>query len=348
MSAVTKDDKAPKGELEDFVVIETDDAGIPVTTNRQAEAAGHDSEDDDADERVGHSEEDEADTGAVAGETPEQKRERRRNENKAKRIRNRVANENRERQLQSQAADIAALTDKVATLEGRTQNHDLSQIRMQLTNIEQQQRDAKTTMAQLSAAQDWDGVAEVTEIQGQLRDQHRQLTAVLQQAQRRGTSSPDDNGEPRRTSERRGPAPIPPEVVVRARTWAESNPWFSSGESPADVEVVKGLDRVLAKTMNPGTDAYWAELTKQARKYLPHRFPTPTTPGVPAGGKPNNQSRGPEMASASQSGRALGKNEVRITPARRKAMEEAGSWDDPVRRKKQLAAYKKYDEEHAA
>lgn len=55
---------------------------------------------------------------------------------------------------------------------------------------------------------------------------------------------------------------------------------------------------------------------------------------------------GPRFRTGSP-GRKLGANEVYLSEQRIAAMKEAGVWDDPVARAKQLKRYKQYDLEHA-
>jgi len=375
------DGKPDDGE-EEFVAVEVDDAGKPVGVPDKEDAAGDqddrdasgslgdsDDEDDDDDDlgdtRLGHSEEEE-----LTDETPEQRKDRLKKVRRARKIRNRVMAESRERLLANQQKLILDLNERVAKMEGRSVQYDIRSLQQQLHNIELQQTDAKSTYAQLAKAGDGDGLAEVAEIQAQLREQHGQTLQMLQRAKAQSkkegatTDEPGESGEPRPgTRQRSTPPEIDPEVKIRAEEWAADKPWLNPQKSPEDFAIVRAIDETMVKGgFNPRTDEYWAELTKRVQRRLPERFkkvgakPNGSNGSSNGGGRrvdnDNSQrpaSGGPRMAVQSQSGggRVLGKNEVRVTPARKEAMIAAGKWDDPVLRNKQLQAYAKYDREHA-
>lgn len=367
-------------EEEEFVAVEVDTSG----TSIQGEAAGHDSEDDDDD---GHEQDQDEDSDADGGgqgedeeeeqrlghaegeqddETPEERRERRKREQRAKRVRNRVTAEAKDRLIQNQGRMLLTLQEQVAQLQGRTVQYDVNLLQSQLSQVESQQSDAKAVLAKLVKQGDGEGVAEITELQMQLRDQHRQIAEQLRRAKsaKKGTRQPEaeeDEGSAgdgqRRTP--RGPAPDP-EVLRRAQDWAAKHKWGNprTGD-PEEIQIIKAIDSNLHQEgWDPRSEDYWTELTSRVKRRLPHHFKKPAPNGEGNGGRrvsnDNGGKRpaqgGPRMAPASQSGggsRPLGKNEVRVTPERKAAMIAAGKWDDPVKRNKQLAAYAQYDREQA-
>lgn len=364
---------AEQQEEEEFVIVEVDSSGKPVS----AELPGHDSEDDDQDEgqdpdeeqeehededpdeqRMGHAE------GEQEDETPEERRDRRKREQRAKRVRNRVAAEAKDRLIQNQGRMLLNLQEQVATLQGRTVQYDVNLLKTQLSQVESQQTDAKAVLAKLVKAGDGEGVAEITELQMQLRDQHRQITEQLKRAKKGGQrvtadDETGDEGSPPPQQQRRGPAPDP-EVVRRAVEWASKHKWADPKiGNPEDVQIIRAIDHNLHQEgWDPKSDDYWAELTSRVKRRFPNRFKKPAPNGEGNGGRrvsgDNGNRRpaqgGPRMAPASQSGggsRPLGKNEVRVTPERKAAMIAAGKWDDPVKRNRMLAAYAKHDRENA-
>lgn len=362
--------KPEDNQEEEFVIVEVDEKGKPIaqaeeTDDDDADDDGADDGADDVDERVGHSEDDDEDEGAHAGETPDERRERRRRENRAKRVRNRVAAESKDRLIQNQGRMLLNLQEQVAKLEGRTVRYDTNLLQNQLQQIESQQTDAKAVLAKLSKAGDHEGIAEVVEVQMNLRDQHRTITEQLRRAKagkKNGRAEADetDDGEEAAPAQRRPAAPAPdPEVVRRAVTWAGKHAFADPKRgNPEEIEIVKAIDHNLHKEgWDPRSDDYWAELTSRVKRRLPHHFKKAAPNGDgrqnggrrvqdDKGGRPANG--GPRMAPASQSGggsRPLGKNEVRVTPDRKKAMQEAGMWDDPKKRNRMLAQYAKYDRE---
>lgn len=368
-------------EDEEFVMVETDNAGKPLNgaTDDKDEDADKDEQDDEddkdedddddghEDQRAGHIEGEQDEDSTQAGETPEERKERRRRENRTKRVRNRVAAQAKERLLQNQAELIHTLNDRVARLEGHSVARDATMLQDKLGQIEAQQADAKRTLEALGKAGDFAGVAEVTEIQMQLRDQHRNVSIALQRAKQASKKAPagddgtDDTGE---TGERRGqpkrPAPIPEAVKTRATAWADKHKWLNPETNPEESEIVRAIDRNLAREgWDPRGDDYWDELTSRVKRRLPHRFTKkpPTNGGGRRESVDNNDkgdkaaAGGPRMAQSSQTSggrRPLKPGEVYINPERKKAMQEAGAWDDPAKRKRMLASYAKYDREHAA
>lgn len=360
---------------EEFIAIEVDSGGKPVNKQQdtEAEVAGHDSEDDedvdvddlerddddDREERLGHAEGDQED------ETPEERRDRRRREQRAKRVRNRVAAEAKDRLIQNQGRMLLDLQEKVNKLQGRTVQYDVNLLQSQISQIESQQTDAKAVLAKLVKAGDGEGVAEITELQMQLRDQHRQITEQLKRAKasKKGVKAEDDGeeagdegGQPQQ--QRRGPAPDP-EVVRRAQSWAAKHKWADPRQGdPEEVQIIRAIDHNLHQEgWDPRADDYWQELTSRIKRRLPHHFKKAAPNGEANGGRRVNGDNGkrpaqggPRMAPASQSGgasRPLGKNEVRVTPERKAAMQAAGKWDDPVKRNRMLAEYARYDRENA-
>lgn len=358
---------------EEFVVVEVDEKGKPIAQATDTDADEHDDDlgaedpDADEDERVGHSEDDPDDEGARADETPEERRERRRRENRAKRVRNRVAAESKDRLIQNQGRMLLNLQEQVAKLEGRTVRYDVNLLQNQLQQIESQQTDAKAVLAKLSKAGDHEGIAEVVEVQMNLRDQHRTITEQLRRAKAgkkngRAEETDDDNEEGAAPAQRRSAAPAPdPEVVRRAVQWAGRHAFADPVRgNKEEVEIVKAIDHNLHKEgWDPRSEDYWAELTSRVKRRLPHHFKkaAPNGDGRQNGGRKMQDDKGsrpanggPRMAPASQSGggsRPLGKNEVRVTPDRKKAMQEAGMWDDPKKRNRMLAQYARYDREAA-
>lgn len=352
MAKANEEKPAGTEEVEEqFIAVETDDEGRPI--NQQVADADVDTDEDaEEDERAGHAEGEQHYRGP-ANESIEDKRARRKRERKAQHIRQRVAAQAKDRTINTQVEQIHQLVQRVAKLEGRSTSVDQNLIQNQLNTVEQQQRDAKSTLAALAKAEDWAGVAEVTDIQHQLRDQHRHLKMALHQAQN------PSQGEARTTQERserepparqqiQAPSPV---TVAHAETWAEEHNWYNPKRNPEDTAIVTAIDSVIAREgFDPETPEYWEELTRRVQKRLPHRFNKGTNAQVdtPA---PAPVKGGPKMTPASQNGgnthRTLRPNEVYISPARKAAMQEAGIWDDPKRRAKMLKTYAEYDKQNA-
>lgn len=362
-------------EEEEFIAIEVDASGKPI--NQQDEEQGEEQEEqdederDDADEDDPDADEDEQRLGHAEGEqeeeTPEERRERRKREQRAKRVRNRVSAEAKDRLIQNQGRMLLDLQEQVAQLRGRSVQYDVNLLKSQLSQVESQQTEAKAVLAKLVKAGDGEGVAEVTELQMQLRDQHRQITEQLSRAKKRGGQrgagdETDDAGESTRPSpqqSRRGPPPDP-EVLRHAQNFAAKNKWADPRTADSEeMQIVRAIDHNLHQEgWDPRSPDYWKELESRCKRRLPHHFKKATPNGEGRGerrvngdnGGKRSAQGGPRMAPASQSGgasRPLGKNEVRVSSERKAAMQAAGKWDDPVKRNKMLAEYARYDRENA-
>lgn len=347
MNVEKQAEKTGQEPEEQFIAVETDDEGRPINS-QVADADDGDEVDDGDDERAGHAEGEQSHRGP-ANESVEDKRARRKRERKAQHIRQRVAAQAKDRTINSQVEQIHQLIQRVARLEGRSSSVDVNLIQNQLNSVEQQQRDAKSTLAALAKAEDWAGVAEVTDIQHQLRDQQRHLKAALQQAQVRPQAESHAQGgqveQPEQRQERQVQAPSPVTVAL-AQDWAEEHSWYDPKRNPEDTAIVTAIDSIVSREgFDPETPEYWEELTKRVQKRLPHRFK-----GANAQVDTQGKASGPRMAPASQNGaqhRTLRPNEVYISPARKAAMKDAGIWDDPKRRAKMLKTYAEYDKSNA-
>lgn len=353
---------------EELVIIETDENDKPLQTAQEG-PEGDDSDDkddaddsDDEDDRVGHAEGEEEEHARRAGETDEERRERRRRENKAKRIRNQAAARSKDRIIEQYGQALLNMSEEIAQLKGQSVVYNVERLQQQLQQIAGQQREAKEVMASLVKAQDGEGVAEVTELQMQLREQHRHVTEQLNRAKvaaakvKAGESAGDARGAGNHNKGTQADPPAPnPEIKSRAKEWARKNAWYNpqTGDKE-EIALVRAIDGVLEEEgFDPATDEYWVELTERVKHRLPHHFRKQNGSRQNGDGQQrqnaSGKSKGPAMTQVSQTGgrRPLGKTEVRISPERKKAMIAAGAWDDPVKRNRMLASYARYDKEHA-
>ena len=112
---------------------------------------------------------------------------------------------------------------------------------------------------------------------------------------------------------------------------------------------MRDLDAQVANAgFDPSTPDYWDELMDRARTYIPHRFQPEGQPvrqqrqAAPAAARAPAQQqapirRGPPTGAPGNTGGTRPRNEVRITPERREALEQAGvidSYGKVVDRKK--------------
>jgi len=196
---------------------------------------------------------------------------------------------------------------------------------------------------------DGQSAAEAQAIRDQLRDGLQQYKATRNQT----IGAARERLQPRQGG-------IDPEIQQRARDWAADNDWYDPQLGDDDSAIAKALEERLARErgLNAArTDDYWEEYDKRLRKRLPHLFKNqdrddrdddqdePRRNGRAQQQEEERPRRaGPRFTSGGRE-RPLRKNEVYVSEERRKAMEEAGVWDDPETRNRYLKQYQKFDAE---
>lgn len=120
----------------------------------------------------------------------------------------------------------------------------------------------------------------------------------------------------------------------------DKHEWYDHNSNDDDALVVRTIDdKLTAEGWDPRTDEYWEELDARASKYLPHRYGKNETVSQPA-----PKRKGPPVAGSGRENAPVStRREVYISPERRQAMEEAGYWDDPEKRKRMLKRYAEQD-----
>jgi predicted nucleic acid-binding protein len=156
-----------------------------------------------------------------------------------------------------------------------------------------------------------------------------------------------------------GPA-ADPAIINHMNTFRENFPRYDFQGRDRDSQEVLKIDAALAaEGFDPRTKDYWEELEARVAEALPHwaeeseadaprdekgRFlPRNAAPAPQRQAPPPQPMRrgGPPTAGASE-GRDMAtgtKRTVTIPDALKRAMQDAGSWDDPVRRKKTIDNY---------
>jgi hypothetical protein len=131
-------------------------------------------------------------------------------------------------------------------------------------------------------------------------------------------------------------------VTSYAKQWLDANPWYNPQGRDEDSAITKAIDNALAaEGWNPASEEYWHELTSRVAARIggdegpSRREAAPRRRAPPTG---NTREHAPPST----------RKEVYVTPDRKAAMIEAGIWDDPARRERQLKAYREYDRNNAA
>lgn len=290
---------------------DTTDELIPVETPLEETDDGDEADDgDDGDARLAQSEDDSEEDIAAGSDKRRKRRERQR---RAKDATKQELDYFRQRSEQLEqrlsAVESHAVGTNVQTIEGRL-NKALHDAEM-----------AKQIIAAAVEAGNGSDVTQAMEIRDsamreaqQLASAHQQLSAAQRQA-----------SQPR----------ADPSVTNFAKQWRAANPWYDPQARDRDSALTKAIDNELAaEGFNPGTRAYWEELTDRVADAI-------GTTGKPASG--GTRRKAPPTGNTREHAPPSTRREIYVTPERKQAMEEAGVWDDPTLRQRYLKAYQAYD-----
>lgn len=294
----------------------------------------HDDDDDDEHAERSAKNDDELKDAKTDSER-EAIRERRRDE----RQRRKQAQRDRHDALLRRQENLEQQNRAMAEQLARLQNNDSASRLAQLDNAIQEaaQIQQRATEAHAAAVARSDGAAAAHSMNLMLgaRDRHTQLTSVKDQLVRSSQA----------------PAPINPLVRSNAVKFAERNSWYGGPDSKdLDSIVMTQLDNaVTSEGFDPRTPGYWEELEARAKKYLPHRY-AGTETSKPEHNASNENRRTPPRSPVGGAGQRSGSSSgsdtgFQLSAERVAAMKEAGIWDNPERRQKMIATYKKLDQE---
>ncbi len=297
-------------------------------------AKAEDGEEDDVEEdaRAGHGEDDEeeGEDGKLSSKEARKQRKERQKRAKERSQRELAFLRKRNEDLERQHNDLA----------GRVTATETTTIDQRISALESQLKVAQNVEAEAIRLQEGEDAVESRTIQDRIRKQIDTLTRTKQEISSR--------------TEDRAPK-IDPQLLFHAQTWMEENDWYDPKGSNKDSRTVVRLDRqIVNEGFDPKSPEYWDELTKRAKKALPHRFKNGDDSGRdddeeerPArnGSGASKKSGGPKFSTGGRE-RPLRQNEVFVSPERKAAMMEAGVWDDKVLRQRYLKNYQKWDREN--
>jgi hypothetical protein len=277
----------------------------------------------DDDEEDGDASEGAADEESASDDEGREKIRERRREEKRRRRQRAVAERERDKQviegLYRQVSDMEA---RFAQLQGRAIQQDARDLDARLNYEENRFRQAEAAIRDATERNDGAKLTNALRVRDEAIHRHRELTSVKQ----RVMTQP---------AQQQAPQPLDPRLANHARDFMEEHAWYSPQASDDDSAVITALDnKIAAEGFDPTSEAYWQELRKRASKVLPHRF------AAASGGR-----RGPPTAN-SQGVSPGSRKEFSISAERRAAMEEAGMWDDPVKRDRMIKQYARYDREN--
>ena len=223
------------------------------------------------------------------------------------------------------------LERRLAGVEQRTHQADLSQIDAEIAKAVNEAEMAERVIAKAVEAGNGEDVTKAMRYRDLAMQRAQQLQFQKQQAaqQRPATPALDDR------------------TMHFAKEFIAENPWYDAQGRDEDSAIVIAIDQALAKDgYNPSSEEYWSELRKRAAKRLPERFGK--------AGKESSRNResereertprgGPAVGSGREHAPASTRKEIYISPERKQALIEAGVWDDPVLRMKYVKRYAEYD-----
>jgi hypothetical protein len=288
-------------------------------------------EDDERDETIQAADEDER-IGRSDDEDREAIRQRRREE----KHRRKEKRQRDTRELQFLRTRNEQLERRFSSLEGRQAQGEVLAIDQRISELTSNIKLAEDTYAEAISGNKGAEAAEALRIRDQLRDNLRDAQGIKERAVQ---------GE----KQRREAPRVPPEIQSHANDWMQENDWFDPSLADEDSAIAKAVEASVARSgqFNPATQEYWDEVSRRCKKRLPHLFEEGKDNGRDddADEEEEKRPRGPRMTTGGRE-RPLKPGEVYVSPERRKAMEEAGVWDDPPLRARYLKQYAKYDADH--
>ena len=292
--------------------------GTPAAAVPPATADAPDAEDDDLPEGDARGHEDPNATEAER----EAIRVRRRDERKERKERQELARRRERAESAELRRENQELQRRMAAIEQHTAQSALSNVDAGIAEAQRQLQMAEEVAAKAIAAQNGNDAMQAWKYRDEAAAELRRLQGIKQQA----TQAP-----------KRPAAPAPSADTMRhaQQFVAEHKAWYDPSGANEDSAIVRAIDeQVLRDGYDPGTPEYWAELRKRAARRLPERFTPPAADRTARGGPPVGTGR----ADSGQS-----PTKFYVSPDRKKAMQDANLWDDPVKRQKVIREFIAYD-----
>jgi hypothetical protein len=264
-------------------------------------------------------------------ETPEQTNERRRKERDLKKQRRQEAQRLIEQENIQLKQQLASVQERVARVENRTQSADFARIDAAINNAGAELQHAQKQMKDAIAIGDGETAVAAQTRAYEAQRAIEQLNAFKQQAERE-------------VKQPRQPA-LDPVIKNYGEAWMRANPWYKPQANDEESAIVLAIDqRLTQEGWDPRKKDYWDELDRRVARRLPE-----------VAGRRDHDDDGddepvrPKKSPVSGSGRDSGgtsKNVIRISPERKKVLQEMGVWDDPKKRLEYVKYFQKYDAEN--
>ena len=128
---------------------------------------------------------------------------------------------------------------------------------------------------------------------------------------------------------------LPADATRLARQWSDKHAWFNPKGVGSDSKIALAVDAALTEEgYDSTTERYWKELDKRLQDALPHRY--------------NGAKRSPVTSSRGErpyTARAASEPYV-LSAERKRALQDRGYWDDPVKRNEMIKVYQQWDREN--
>lgn len=313
------DDQPQENELPEEIVVVTGepkpDEGkkpdAPLVSDDDDE--GDDGDDTGGDLRIAHEQRD------------EDVHERRKRERQERKERQRLARQRKDEQIDQLVRQNAELARQVQQLAANQQTQLMQSVDQRLNFARQHLAAAEGKIA--DATNRGDGAALTEALR--YRDQAQDAVQALQ-AEKRSAPAPQQPQAPQ-------PPQLDAAVAQHAQAWAAANPWFNYNDDTPQVRAVKNAERVLLlEGYNPRDREFWTELSRRSSGQ-------PQNNGAPAvsDSKPRG---GPKVAGGATT--TPRRTEYHLSEERVRAMKDAGIWDDPKKKERQIKAYMEYDRQN--
>lgn len=307
-------DEKEKPQEEEFEIVETApgaEAAEAAEPRVEDERLRQSDDDDDEDESPSNDQ-----------ETPEQRAERRREERRRRKERQKRAEAENRAEIQRLREMNEFLGSKMQQLEGVALRNEARNVDQRMFDARQRYDWAERAHAEAIARGDGIGASKALRERDMASREYHEAEAM--KAELLKVQQPERRQQPQR---QQGPDP---RLVSKAKAFIEKHSWIDpTGMKDEDSAVARALDMKLqADGYDPTTDEYWEKLEGKLKEKLPHRFKSGRQSPPVTGG----MDRAPS-----------GKRTFFLSPERKKAIQDAGMWDDPSQRQKMIKRYAEYD-----
>lgn len=331
-----------RGEVVDLTEVPAADKKPPPKKVIEDDQREDDDQEEQDDERL--------DLGTQV-QTPEERealRERRRRRRHKASVRRREEAQ----ELDNLRTEVLSLRDRVANTEAGASRATLMNLQQQKNRLQEYIQEAEAIHSH--AVDKRDG-PEMLKAQRAIAEAERRIKLIEDFERNRGRQD-DGNGRTSSgqdgTSRRQAQPQVDPRIVRAAQNFQKEHPWYQPADPKPSAEtlVVAALDaRIFQEGFDPLTDDYWDELKDRVRKALPTMFDEDDGDGDDDDGDervPNSLARRPVAArrrgppvGGSNGQRRLNPGEVFVPAIVKKAIQDAGYWDDPKERKDALRRF---------